>query len=74
MFQYLLQHGAKIILPMVFQARGNTETLATHPREVHYCMAIIFPPMQVVHQHVWTDHIGLPLNVQGEACQGMCRT
>ena len=37
---HLLQCEAKIILPLVFQSDGNTKTIATHLREVHYRLAI----------------------------------
>ena len=40
MLQCVFQCGAKIILPLVFHAGGNTETIATLLREVYYRLAI----------------------------------
>ena len=40
--QHLNQHGAKVILPLVFKAGGNTKTIAIHLREVHYRMVIVW--------------------------------
>ena len=39
--QHLCQLGAKVILPLVSKAGGNTKMMAIHLREVHYRMAIM---------------------------------
>ena len=39
--QCLCQCKAKVILPLVFKAGGNTKTITVHLRKVHYRMAIM---------------------------------
>ena len=57
--------GLKSFCPWCLKFGGNTKTIATHLREVHYRLAIVCDHLSIICQHVSAGGPGTPIKVAG---------